>query len=101
MLNQLHQPGTHLWSCLEPISLPLEFIEHWLLLHCRAVPPTELLFMSFLGPAMHLTFLTLCFSAAFVGQRGFILWVLSSGKPFLTPTSGLDPASACSDSPVY
>lgn len=56
-----------------------------------AVSTAPLEYRSFPGPAMCLTCLPLCSSVASVGQLGFILWVTSSGRPFLTPTSRLNP----------
>lgn len=56
-----------------------------------AVPTAQVLYRPFPGLVMCLNFLTLCSFVASVDQLEFTLWVTSSGRPFLTPTSGLDP----------
>lgn len=87
------------WTHLEPTLLPLSLVA----LSCpfSSVPTVELLYMVFLGQLMPFTFLTLCHSAASVGQCGVTLWITFSGRTFLTPTSGLNPPSLCSDSILY
>lgn len=90
----MYKTGSHssARSRLEPMCSPLALPEHHLLrtsTQCCVHGPAGVQVISWVGDM--LTCLTLCSSVASVGRLGFILWVTSSGRPFLAPTSRLNP----------